>query len=253
MPATLPELPAATLHVRPWPDPVIDAVGHDPRSSYVERFWLGVLGPSTTWLLRRVATGLEAEPEGFDLPLAETARSLGLGGDGRNSPFVRALARCCQFDVAQPAGEGALNVRRRLPPLTRRQLVRLPEGLQQEHERWVEAEARVADIERLRTRSRRLALSLLELGEDLEATERQLHHWRFHPSLARESSLWAWERHRHARAAVEEQGVTGHPVTDGLLARRAEALANRALAARPSTHQEPATHGPDEDDGPAAA
>ena len=41
---------AQTLAIRPWPDPVIDAVGHDPRSSYVEHFWLGVLGPSTTWL-----------------------------------------------------------------------------------------------------------------------------------------------------------------------------------------------------------
>ena len=28
-----------TVHVTPWPDPVIDAVGHDARSPYVERFW----------------------------------------------------------------------------------------------------------------------------------------------------------------------------------------------------------------------
>jgi hypothetical protein len=139
VPATLPDLPTESLTVRPWPDAVIDRVGHDPRSAYVERFWLGVLGPSTTWLLRRVAAGLEAEPAGFELPLAETARALGLGGEGRNSPFVRALARCCQFDVAQPAGAGVLNVRRRLPPLNRRQLVRLPEALQAEHERRVEA------------------------------------------------------------------------------------------------------------------
>src|SRR3989442_11314960 len=68
-----------TLTVRPWPDDVIDALGHDPRSAYVEQFWLGILGPSTTWLLRRLATGLEAEPAGFALPLADTARALGLG------------------------------------------------------------------------------------------------------------------------------------------------------------------------------
>src|SRR5438552_10418737 len=93
----------ATLAVRPWPDPVIDAVGHDPRSAYVEQFWLGVLGPSTTWLMRRLASGLEAEPAGFELSLPDTARALGLGEKGgRNSPFVRALSRCCQFDLAQP-------------------------------------------------------------------------------------------------------------------------------------------------------
>ena len=34
-----------SLHVLPWVDPVIDQVGYDPRSRYVERFWLGILGP----------------------------------------------------------------------------------------------------------------------------------------------------------------------------------------------------------------
>lgn len=34
------------ITVRPWIDPVVDEHGHDPRSRYVERFWLGVLGPT---------------------------------------------------------------------------------------------------------------------------------------------------------------------------------------------------------------
>ncbi len=37
--------PVSVLPIRPWPDGVIDALGHDPRSAYVEQFWLGVLGP----------------------------------------------------------------------------------------------------------------------------------------------------------------------------------------------------------------
>jgi hypothetical protein len=48
MPVAIPDLSTETIAIRPWPDEVIDAVGHDPRSAYVERFWLGVLGPSTT-------------------------------------------------------------------------------------------------------------------------------------------------------------------------------------------------------------
>ena len=51
---SLPTLTTDTISIRPWPDPVIDALGHDPRSSYVETYWLGILGPSTTWLLRRL-------------------------------------------------------------------------------------------------------------------------------------------------------------------------------------------------------
>jgi hypothetical protein len=36
----------ATLRIVPWRDEVIDELGHDPRSHYVETFWLPVLGPS---------------------------------------------------------------------------------------------------------------------------------------------------------------------------------------------------------------
>ena len=50
--------PIGELTVRPWPDSVIDQVGHDPRSSYVERFWLGVLGPSTLRLCVELSPGL---------------------------------------------------------------------------------------------------------------------------------------------------------------------------------------------------
>jgi hypothetical protein len=215
MPAALPPLSTESLHVRPWPDPVIDALGHDPRSSYVERFWLGVLGPSTTWLMRRLAAGLEAEPAGFDLPLADTARSLGLSGEGRSSPFVRALGRCCQFELAVPHEPGVLAVRRRLPPLNRRQLSRLPEPLQAEHRRWQEAESGAPAAEALTRRARRLALSLLELGEDLEAAERQLLRWRFHPALAREAARWAWEHHAKAGHAAQARGREGRPDGDG--------------------------------------
>lgn len=214
MPAlALPSLATDSLRIRPWPDAVIDRLGHDPRSAYVERFWLGILGPSTTWLLRRLAASLEAEPAGFELHLADTARSLGLGGEGRSSPFVRALARCCQFQLAVPEDEGVLAVRRKLPPLNRRQLARLPEPVQTDHRRWLEEDLRTPSVEKLRKRSRCLALSLLELGEDLESTERQLLRWRFHPALCRESAVWAWERHTSAlaRASATEDPVDSGP------------------------------------------
>ena len=75
----LPTFPIATLAVEAWPDPVIDAVGHDVRSPYVERFWSGLLGPSATWLLRRLVGGLDEHPDGLQLDLALTATELGLG------------------------------------------------------------------------------------------------------------------------------------------------------------------------------
>lgn len=196
-----PTYPIATLLVQPWPDPVIDEVGHDVRSAYVERFWLGVLGPSATWLMRRLVTGLEASPEGYELDLALTATELGLGGrSGRHSPFFRCIERGCRFGAAQLVGERTLRVRRKLPPLTRAQVARLPEPLREAHQAWIEGPGTSLPVDQLRERARGLALSLLELGEDPEATERQLHRWRLHPAIAHEALAWATARRGVSRS-----------------------------------------------------
>lgn len=188
--------------IRPWSDVVIDQLGHDPRSQYAETYWLSVLGPTTTWLLRMIAAGLEEHPDGFDLDLADTARAIGLGDRcGRQSPLTRGFTRLVQFDLAQPLGSPVLAVRRKVPPLTRRQVERLPAALQSAHEKLVAEHLRTPSVEHMRHRARQLALSLLELGEDLEAGEHQLLRWNFHPALAREAATWAWERHCANRAA----------------------------------------------------
>lgn len=198
----VPEVTVPDLHIVPWPDPVIDALGFDPRSPYVETFWLGILGPSTTLLLRRLANGLDHSPEGFVLPLAETATALGLGTrGGRNAPLFRSLARCCQFGTAMFSGTDSLAVRRRLPPLTQHQLGRLTPELRDSHRQWMELDVTSSSAQEQGRRARRLALSLAELGEDVETVERQLHRWRFHPALAREAALWARQRQVEASAS----------------------------------------------------
>ena len=192
-----------TLTVRPWADEALDRTGFDPRSPYVERFWLGIVGPSVTWLIRRVAAGFDASPEGFEMPLGETARALGLGDPGgRNSAFFRTLSRMIQFDLARVSGPSELEVMRRLPPLTRRQAARLSPALQEAHERWLATTLETPPAEAARRRSRQLALSLLELGEGPDEVERQLMRWRYHPAMARESLCWAVDRHREAAAAT---------------------------------------------------
>jgi hypothetical protein len=195
-------VPLDTLSVLPWPDQVIDAVGHHPCSPYVEQFWLGVLGPSTTFLLRHLVTNLEASARGFDLDPAVTARRLGLGDKGgRHSPFMRSLARLVQFELAQMEDDRTLAVRRRVPPLTRRQVMRLPELLQSAHLQWQEQQLRTPPVEQLRRRSRQLALTYLETGLEIEETERQLLRLSYHPAMAHESTRWAVERHQEALAA----------------------------------------------------
>jgi hypothetical protein len=131
-----PTFPEETLHIRPLIDPVVDALGHDPRSLYVEQFWLSALGPSVTLLLRRLAAGLEAQPEGFELDPVECALELGLGTrGGKHSPFWRTIDRAGRFGLVRRNGE-ILAVRRFVPPLSARQVERLPDHLRRAHETW---------------------------------------------------------------------------------------------------------------------
>jgi hypothetical protein len=204
--------PTDQLAVQAWPDPVIDQLGHDPRSAYVEHFWLGVLGPSTVWLLRRLADGLDEHPDGFLLDLPDTARALGVGmRGGRQSPFMRSLERVCRFGAARWQSPTELAVRRKLAPLTRAQIERMPASLQLEHQQWTEARPAPADATELRQRADQLALSLLELGEDPAATERQLHRWRFHPAMAHAAVRWAVDQHDRRLASPQAASPTGDP------------------------------------------
>ncbi|CAN5592082.1 hypothetical protein BH24ACT4_BH24ACT4_09610 [soil metagenome] len=205
MPA--PDLSAPTLAIEAWDDPVIDALGYPPRSTYVERFWLSILGPSTTWLVRHIDARLEAGPEGFTLDLEATAEALGLGtGRGRHSPLLRALHRACQFGVARTGGTEVLAVRRHLPPLTRHQIERLPAGIRAEHDAWRAIERDAGTLDAQRRRARRVALALAELQEDVPTTEQRLHRWKIHPVVAREAAVWA-----HRLVTARDPAIELHP------------------------------------------
>jgi len=201
--ATFPE----SLRVVAWPDPVIDALGFDPRSSYVETFWLGIVGPTATWLMRLLVAGLDSAPRGFELDVELTAKKLGVGNrSGRNSPFARALARCQSFELLRKEGPEMLAVRRRVPPLPGRLLIRLPTSLRELHADWTESRPRRNDIGDLRNQSRRWALALLDIGEDHESVEVHLHRWRVHPALAHEATEWAWSLRTEVAEATSDRG-----------------------------------------------
>lgn len=125
------------LTIRPWWDPELARTGVDPRSTYAERFWLPVIGPSTLLLIRRFARGLDEHPSGFRVPVADTARALGLGtGNGRNSPLLRTVDRACTFGLARRPEVERVDLRTHLPRLDERRLRRLPDVLREAHDRW---------------------------------------------------------------------------------------------------------------------
>lgn len=126
--------PTDRLPVVIWNDPM-SSNGLDPRDRYVEKYWLGFLGPSTTWLLRHLVDELEASPAGFVLDVHEAAKRLGVGSTGRHSPFVRSIGRLIHFGMARIDG-GVLYVRVQVPALEPRHVARLGTRLKAQHDLW---------------------------------------------------------------------------------------------------------------------
>ncbi len=197
----------ARMWVEPWDDLLLQTDGHHPCSPYVEYFWLGVLGPSSTWLARRLALRLEEAPEGFPLNTREITRELGLGSrQALQAAFDRAFERCCRFGLMQRGRHNTLFVRTRLPNLTPRMADRLPDSLRTAHDVWRRRQARDEDRARngsdIAARARHLAMALLASGDEPERVEGQLHAWQFHPAVAFEAARWATEQHTRAQAAA---------------------------------------------------
>lgn len=129
--------PRTSLSVVPWLDTTVEAVGFGARSDYVEWFWLPVLGPSATWLLRRIDAGFDEYPNGYLLDTRETARALGIAArDDAGAIFSRAVERLHSFGVAHGSGD-ACAVRRVLPPVSQRHLQRMPQHLRDSHAVWM--------------------------------------------------------------------------------------------------------------------
>ena len=193
------------LWVEPWVDlGTGTAGGHHPRSPYVELFWLGVLGPSATWLIRRLAMRLEEEPEGYFMSTAEIAGEIGLGSrQALQSAFDRAFERCCRFGLMQRGRHNTLFVRTRLPDLTSRMAERLPPRLRTTHDRWHRSRHSGPHGADVPARARRLAMALLACGDEPDSVERQLHSWQFHPAVAFDAAAWAAEQHTRAKAAAD--------------------------------------------------
>ncbi|MGH9177983.1 MAG: hypothetical protein ACRD0N_05460 [Acidimicrobiales bacterium] len=116
---------APSIEVRALPDPLIEQLGYGPRSHYVEVCWLPVLGPTATWLYRRLGTWAEAQPDGGEVDLIDLSVSLGLGeGLGYNSLMAKGLRRLVRFDAARWTAAGVA-VRRALGPLPERYATKL--------------------------------------------------------------------------------------------------------------------------------
>lgn len=112
------------------------ADGHEPTSTYVEAFWLPVLGPTATWMWRRLASvaAHAGGPVAFDIE--ELAAQIGV----RPQVVRHSIERLVRFELAHQWSKVTFAVYTRAPRLKQGQIRHLTPGLQELHAR-VEDEA----------------------------------------------------------------------------------------------------------------
>ena len=115
-----------------WVDPLVDRIGFDILDPYVEIAWLPVIGPSATWMLRRLHSWLPDDSTRIEVDLSELGLLLGLGhGVTPCSSVQRTMDRLVRFGLAE--WSGVLRVRGSVPPLSDRQLARQPAWVREAH------------------------------------------------------------------------------------------------------------------------
>lgn len=115
--------PPASVHILIAPG---DPAGYPITHPYVDGLWLPVIGPSGIALLRLVDRFAETDPDNFTIELDQLGRRLGIGGAGARSRAARTIDRLCNFRIAARLSGEEVVVPLRLPPLSNRQLDRLP-------------------------------------------------------------------------------------------------------------------------------
>ncbi len=173
-----------TLFVKPWLDPIVDSLGFDPRSSYVEHFWLPILGPSCIFLLRRMAWSFDLEEGTQEMSLGDMSYEIGLGSPkGFGNSITRTLNRSIQFGMAKLMPNGVLAIRRSMPPLNQRQLARLPEDLRELHNTLTNGPSE-ATGNAVQRRSVQLALSLIDYQANESVAQEAFARWHVDESVA---------------------------------------------------------------------
>jgi len=128
-----------TLTLLPHHSPHVERLGFELRSEYVERCHLPLLGPSGTAVLR-LAPLLWRDVEPITLPTSDLARMVGTKHNGgRHSPLSHTLDRPVRLGYAEWLGEGELGIYGTVPPLSRKQLEKVPDDVAQLHHHYLDA------------------------------------------------------------------------------------------------------------------
>lgn len=187
----------SVVWVQPWNDRRAEDSGVAVAHPYAEKYWTSVLGPTQLLLLRHVAEELEANPDGFSMPMADVAIQLGVSPNKGGLGIQRAFGRLEMYRMAS-RGHSLWAVRRSVPVLGPVQVRRLPERLQRSHQRDA-AEARAVWDETAAGAAAQVALDMANAGAEASTIRRSLRSLRVPP----------WACDETARQAIQEVARNG--------------------------------------------
>lgn len=114
------------LTFHPWSDPLIDRYDNEPDSIVSRLCWLPIIGP-TSWLIWGTLARQLEHDDSVTWDPAALAEAHGIArSTSTNGPLRRTLTRLTQFHLFTAHHGDRYLVRITAPPLTRRQLQRLP-------------------------------------------------------------------------------------------------------------------------------
>ncbi|MFM8870428.1 MAG: hypothetical protein ACKOFD_02480 [Actinomycetota bacterium] len=134
------------ITVAPWRQASITRSCPLAECRYLEQFWLGILGPTATWLARHLSRLVMAQSEvntshvGITVDISELGARLGVSTQPlHDSVLSRAINRLIMFNFAAPSGsdESVLEMRTTAPRVSDRLVARMHPSLRDAHWQWV--------------------------------------------------------------------------------------------------------------------
>ncbi len=194
-----------------WSDPVVARFGHDPRSAYVERFWLPVLGPSVIVAARRCAVLFDGS--GSTVAVDPVGFSAGLGlVPGSVS---KTLNRLVLFGLALTPEPGRWELRTSWPDVSARALAqRDPSGaLRNELRAWERSVVHRDESERVERQWWRKVIGAHTFGAEVSKVDAELRAGGCEDRLRVE--LVNWMRWTPLHGSATRQSTAPAPTANG--------------------------------------
>ncbi|MFN8016246.1 MAG: hypothetical protein U0R17_06550 [Acidimicrobiia bacterium] len=155
--------------------------------SYIEQFWLPLLGPTATLLINNLTLKSLSNSQTFYISKAELSLSLGTGyRSGDSSPIQKQLIRLSRNKLIYQINSNEYLIPKIVPQLGITQISKLSNTLRTQHDAWI-TRLEISPISTFRRKIKQLVLKLQSLDYDNQKVKNILNSTGLHPSIIAEA------------------------------------------------------------------